>query len=78
MNSSTVFGEVGGIKILDHSGACINCAGGAESQLSKMYHLVQKKTSRKHTVSTVFWLMNRGFECLKTGLTLASEEKSLR
>lgn len=29
VNSSTIFGELGGIKLIDHYGVCINCADGA-------------------------------------------------
>ncbi|CAJ1333884.1 unnamed protein product [Effrenium voratum] len=29
VNPQTVFGELAGIKLLDHKGACINCVGGA-------------------------------------------------
>lgn len=33
MNPQTVFGELAGIKLLDHKGACINCVGGADAWL---------------------------------------------
>lgn len=40
MNQSTIFGELGGIKLLDHKGACINCEdAGADTRWHMHNHM---------------------------------------